>query len=270
MKKSHQRLRTGFTTGTAATAAVKGALILSIQNKTSNSVSVTLPSGKTLEISIHSLCKDKNSAECIIKKDAGDDPDITHKALIGARVWVEEKTDGNNIISITGGYGVGRITKPGLELPVGEAAINPVPRSMIIVGVNDILALYSPEKSLQIDIEIFVPKGEELAKRTLNKRLGIIGGISILGTTGIVKPLSHEAYKATIVSSFSVARALGCETIILATGRRSEKFAQGFWPQYIEEAFVQFGDYFKFSVEHAKKKGLKEFFYRFFLARRSR
>jgi len=258
-----KKLRTGFTTGTAAAAAVKGALILLIQNNMPDSVSVTLPTGNKLDIKIHSLCKNKNIAECIIKKNAGDDPDITNKALIGARVYIDEKMHGDyndNVISITGGHGVGRITKPGLELPVGEAAINPVPRDMIKVSANDILALYPSKKPLKINIEIFVPKGEELAKKTMNKRLGIIGGISILGTTGIVKPLSHEAYRATILASLSVARAAGCETIILATGRRSEKFAQGVWPQYIEDAFIQFGDYFKFSIENAKKKGFKGIF----------
>lgn len=154
---------------------------------------------------------------------------------------------------IVGGRGVGRVTKPGLAVAPGEPAINPVPRRMIAAAVDEALA----GREIPVRVEIFVPEGERLAEKTLNRRLGIIGGISILGTTGIVRPLSHDAYIASVRSALSVAAASGLDTVVLTTGRRSERLAQARWPDWPEEAFIQMGDFFKDALTAAVSNGLK-------------
>jgi cobalt-precorrin-5B (C1)-methyltransferase len=156
-------------------------------------------------------------------------------------------------VSISGGPGVGRVTKPGLDVPPGEAAINPGPRRMITAAVGE--ALHDHGRAQAVAIEVFVPAGEEIARRTLNARLGILGGISILGTTGIVRPLSHEAFTATIRAALSVAAATGAERAVLTTGRRSERFTQALWPELPPEAFVQIGDYFENGLATAAALG---------------
>jgi cobalt-precorrin-5B (C1)-methyltransferase len=190
---------------------------------------------------------------CTVIKDAGDDPDVTNRAEIGSKVWF---TDDLGNISITGGKGVGTITRPGMELPPGEPAINPGPRQMICEAINDVRNQEGIKKG--VHVEIFVPYGEEIAKKTLNARLGILGGISILGTTGVVTPMSHEAYIATIEAGISVAKATGIDTVVLTTGRRSERHAMGFLPDMAEEAYVQIGDYFSRSMAIAVEKGLRQ------------
>ncbi|MCD4677388.1 MAG: cobalt-precorrin-5B (C(1))-methyltransferase CbiD, partial [Desulfobacula sp.] len=231
-----------------AAAAVKAAL-LSFFSKVPRSVEILFLTGEKKHIDIQTVKKiSENRIQALVIKDAGDDPDITHKAKIGARVTL---SDSNEVsINITGGKGVGTITKPGLELPVGEPAINPGPRTMIQNAVEDVFARFNI-KDKQVDIEIFVPKGEELAKKTLNARLGIMGGISILGTTGIVTPMSHDAYIATIKSSISVAAAKGLASLVFSTGRRSERFAMENFKDLDEEAFIQTGDFFKASLDMA-------------------
>jgi len=255
--KPKRKLKSGFTTGTAATASAKAALML-LMGEAPGSVRIRLPAEGKLEIPIYGCRLIGEKAECTVMKDAGDDPDVTHRALIGARVWMTDNVQGGTVISIRGGEGVGVVTKPGLEVNVGEPAINPVPRRMIRAAVREVLESSPGSESKHVFVEIFVPEGVELAKKTLNARLGIVGGISILGTTGIVHPLSHDAYKATIRSALSVARATGLTKIILTTGRRSERFAQMLWHGHREGAFVQIGDYFKFSVESAAKLGFEK------------
>jgi cobalt-precorrin-5B (C1)-methyltransferase len=258
-----RKLRTGFTTGTAAAAAAKGALSCILEGKRPSKVVIKLLTGDKITIPI-SRCETKaqNEAACTVIKDAGDDPDVTHKAEIGALVKLlklrpakGDTIEDQNGVYISGGVGVGRITKPGLELPPGEAAINPGPRKMITEAINEVLDDHRIQQS--VNVEVFVPQGEEIAKKTLNARLGILGGISILGTTGIVRPMSHEAFIATIESALSVARATGHKKVILTTGRRSERFAQNLWPQLSEEAFVQIGDFFKLSLQIASEKAFK-------------
>lgn len=250
-----KKLRTGFTTGTAAAAATKGALKSILEGKPPKKVRIRLLTGDDIFISIHRCerISDKE-ATCTVIKDAGDDPDVTHKAEIGAIVRLENTESGGGI-QIAGGQGVGRVTKPGLEVPPGEPAINPGPRKMICEAVLDVFERHQTQYPLLV--EIFVPEGEKLAEKTLNARLGILGGISILGTTGIVRPMSHDAFIATIQSAASVASASGLEHVIFTTGRRSERFAQAYWPQLSEEAFVQIGDFFQMSLECASKLGFK-------------
>jgi cobalt-precorrin-5B (C1)-methyltransferase len=257
MKK---KLRSGFTTGTAAAAATKGALRLIIEGKKPNSVQIRFLTGEKITIAVH-MCNSpqEGRAECSVIKDAGDDPDVTHKAEIGARVVltkskIGQRSDRGPKIIIRGGHGVGRVTKPGLEIPPGQPAINSGPRKMITEAIQDVLGEDSEEYT--VSTEIFVPRGRELAEKTLNARLGILDGISILGTTGIVRPMSHDAFIATIDSALSVAKASGLYEVFLTTGRRSERYAQTHWPQISPEAFIQIGDFFKMSLESAEKRGL--------------
>ncbi|MDJ0985527.1 MAG: cobalt-precorrin-5B (C(1))-methyltransferase CbiD [Desulfobacterales bacterium] len=252
-----RKLKSGFTTGTAAAAAAKGALVYLLKNKAPKSVKIELLTGQQMTIAIHDCERlSKHSARCTVIKDAGDDPDVTHKAEIGAMVTLEKPpsdsslaSKGHTAVQITGGTGVGKITKPGLEMPPGEPAINSGPRKMIHQAIHETLSEHNIQRAAAV--EVFVPKGEEIAKKTLNARLGILGGISILGTTGLVRPMSHDAFIATIESALSVARASGNKRVVLTTGRRSERYAQQLWPHLAEEAFVQIGDFFKQSLEMA-------------------
>ncbi len=239
-------LRTGFSTGTAATAASQGALQVLLGQPAPAAVEVELPGGGALTIPLAACRRAGAVAECRVIKDAGDDPDVTHGAEIGARVWYPE--GGAEGIVLRGGEGVGRVTKPGLPVAVGEAAINPVPRRMILAGVHKVWNQWRPGAPPALAVEIFVPRGEELARRTLNPRLGIVGGISILGTTGLVKPFSHAAYRATIAAALRVARAQQVRQVVLTTGGRSESYARRLHPGLPEEAFVQMGDYVAFAI----------------------
>ncbi len=260
----HSKLKRGFTTGTAAAAAAKAALFYILSEEKEKSVIIRFLTGETTRIAIHRIKKlSDNKAEAIVIKDAGDDPDVTHKAEIGAVVSVFPVKSGKNDyenpdndngadIIIKGGVGVGMVTKPGLEVACGNPAINPGPRKMIIESVNDILDRCGKSGKIKVEVEVFVPKGEELAKKTLNFRLGIKGGISILGTTGIVKPMSHEAYIATIKYGISVAKAMGTDTLVFTTGRRSERFAMDLFPDFREDTFIQIGDFFKASLDEAE------------------
>ena len=258
-KPPKKKLRSGFTTGTAAAAAAKGAMIRILDNEKPEQVTVMLLTGQPITIAVHSCtAMGKNSAACTVIKDAGDDPDVTHKAEIGAVVTLLKSSTarrGEYPVVIGGGRGVGTVTKPGLAVPPGEPAINPGPRRMITQSIIDVLE--RRHLRLPVRVEVFVPEGQVLAEKTLNARLGILGGISILGTTGVVKPMSHDAYIATIESAVSVARASGLNHLVLTTGRRSERYAESVFPQFPEEAFVQAGDFFKLSLEATARKGFK-------------
>ena len=253
-----RKLKTGFTTGTAAAAAAKGALCCLLEGNMPSRVMIELLTGDKIAIPIH-RCERiaEDQAKRTVIKDAGDDPDVTHKAEIGAVVKLlkpDSKNDNN--IYITGGAGVGKITKPGLEMPPGEPAINSGPRKMIHQAITETLAQHDRQHA--VTVEVFVPKGAEIAKKTLNARLGILGGISILGTTGLVRPMSHDAFIATIKSGLSVARASGNSKVVLTTGRRSERYAQQRWPLLAEEAFIQIGDFFRRSLEMAAGHGFAQ------------
>ncbi|MBA3009060.1 MAG: cobalt-precorrin-5B (C(1))-methyltransferase [Desulfobacula sp.] len=259
-------LKQGFTTGAAAAASVKAALLALVTSQTPVVVYIEFLTGEKKTIAIKEVLRLSDTCcKASVIKDAGDDPDITHKAEIGAKVTLSPAKELKLIIK--GGKGVGRVTKPGLEVGVGEPAINSGPRQMILNVVKEVFAQTSlPGK--QVIVEVFVPRGEILARKTLNARLGIVGGISILGTTGIVKPLSHDAYIATIRSSISVAAARGIDTLVFTTGRRSERYAMGLFPAFFEEAFVQTGDFFKAAIDEAlTKKAVREIIYTVFFGK---
>ena len=219
-----KKLRKGFTTGTCAAAAAGGAalLLLSEGSQLPDKIPVITPKGIKLCLQAEeSRLEDQGaSALCCVKKDSGDDPDVTDGALIWARAELLPQQEEQ--ILIKGGTGVGRVTKPGLACNVGEAAINPVPRAMIKEAVSHVMRTFGYEGSL--NIEISVPQGEELAKKTFNPKLGITGGISILGTSGIVEPMSEQALIDTIKVDINVARASGARYLVLTPGNYGERF----------------------------------------------
>ncbi|WP_166245621.1 cobalt-precorrin-5B (C(1))-methyltransferase [Paenibacillus turpanensis] len=244
-------MRHGFTTGACASATAKGALTMLLTGQPVREAEIWLPAGfaHTFEL-IECEWTAADSAQCATIKDGGDDPDATHQAKIVATVsW----TDGEGI-ELDGGVGVGRVTKPGLQIPVGEAAINPVPRKMIRQAIQETLDEYGVNRGVRVVIS--VPDGEEIAKKTLNGRLGIIGGISILGTRGVVVPYSTAAYKASIIQALQVAKAAGCQHVALTTGGSSEKSAMRLNPELPEEAFIQMGEFVGFALQHAKRLGM--------------
>lgn len=250
-QKEKKKLREGYTTGSCATAATKAALTALITGETQIESTIFLPVGRFATFDIEHCYLTRKSAKAGVVKDAGDDPDATHQALIESEViWNYSKE-----ITIDGGIGVGRVTKPGLPVPVGEAAINPVPRKMIYETAKEVLEKYGMKNGVHIVIS--VPEGEKIAKKTLNGRLGILGGISILGTRGIVVPFSTAAYKASIVQAISVARAGGCDHVVITTGGRSEKYGMKEFPDLPEEAFIEMGDFVGFTLIQCKRQGIK-------------
>jgi cobalt-precorrin-5B (C1)-methyltransferase len=316
-----KKLRSGYTTGACAAAAAKAATLMLISGLHQDQVTIPFPDKTRVSFKLcacHWTDPAHTTALAAVIKDAGDDPDVTNRARIEVEVRFcrsssilgasdtgpslacgqQDVMQGERII-LVGGKGVGIVTKPGLAIPVGEPAINPVPRKMIREAVAEALSLSakSPHKSLIADapenlfssipgssdtgpsipcvpgsyssnpgtcsetktppaliVTISIPDGEELAKKTLNHRLGIIGGLSILGTTGIVRPISAEAWTATISASMDVARAAGLKAIVLSTGRTSESAVQ---QQLLlpDEAYVMMGDYLHFSLVDAGKHG---------------
>lgn len=210
-----KKLRKGYTTGTCATAATMAAIQLLTSKKELHQVQLTVPEGTTLIIPVHNHYTDNNYAECSVIKDGGDDADATHGLHIYSRVsW---RNDSN--IVIDGGTGVGRITREGLKSPVGEAAINPTPRKML---TEEARKLIGDDRGLNIVIS--VPEGEEVAKGTMNPRLGIQGGISILGTSGIVRPMSEESWKQAITIEMEMKKNIGLNKIILTPGNYGRDF----------------------------------------------
>ena len=224
-------LRSGYTTGACAAAAAKGAALMLKHQMTVREVTIELPAGCSATFRLSGQNYSVNAASCFVIKDAGDDPDITNGAEVHAtvsRIPSQPPFDSAvKSINVVGGKGIGRVTKPGLAVAPGEWAINPVPRRMIEeAAVSALSSLISQPSTFNIVISI--PDGEERSKKTLNARLGIIGGLSILGTTGIVRPISAKAWTDTIDAALDVAKACGCETVVLSTGRTSELAAQNF------------------------------------------
>lgn len=262
---SRQPLQYGYTTGACATAAAKGAAQMLRTQQLLATVAITLPRGETATFTLQGQLFDDTSASCFIVKDAGSDPDITHGAEIHATVRRKALgRPGASMIFVQGGIGIGKVTKPGLAVSVGEAAINPVPRQMIMAAVQEEFKLVCLPQILTVTISI--PNGAELARKTLNERLGIIGGLSILGTTGIVTPISAKAWTDTIDTAIDVALASGSDTVVLATGRTSELAAQrqlgaqgsGLEGTLPDEAYVMMGDYVGHALRACTAKGVKQ------------
>ena len=198
-------------------------------------VSIDLPTGDSALFVLHGQSFSTDEASCFVIKDAGDDPDVTNGVEVWGGITSAPFDSAQGTMLITGGIGIGRVTKPGLAIPPGEWAINPVPRRMIEEAVRSVFSPFTIHpspfdfaqgKPFTLQIEISIPDGEERAKKTLNARLGIIGGLSILGTTGIVRPISAKAWTDTIDAALDVAKACDCETVVLSTGRSSEMAVQ--------------------------------------------
>ncbi len=334
MESRSKKLRSGYTTGACAAAAAKAAALLLLKTTAggkvskyqsieaskgqdakspdtltpchSDTVEIPFPDASRVSFKIHRAelvnVNAVPAGRASVIKDAGDDPDVTNGAEIMAEATLIGDWSGDPLshfsIEIKGGAGVGRVTKPGLSVPVGEAAINPVPRKMILEAVREAIAeitseiadfkfetddtslsipqslitnlqppILNPQSPIsgppslipgpRIVVTISVPMGEELAKKTLNSRLGIIGGISILGTTGIVRPLSSDAWTASISASMDVARAVRCDEVVISSGRTSE---QAHMKQFRlpEEAYVMMGDYLEFSLSEARRHAFRK------------
>lgn len=261
---ARKRLREGFTTGSAAAAGAKAALLFLSGKKRLNKVNIPLPVGGRLSVPVANLERIGQGARVTIIKDAGDDPDVTHKAKIRATVKFIQGKAGEEII-IEGGKGVGKVTRPGLPIPVGEPAINPAPRRQIREAVREGLTESGFRGTVSVTIDVV--NGEEIAKKTLNPRLGIIGGISILGTRGTVKPFSNEAYRETITASMDVARASGLNRIALSTGGKSEGLLKSQYLDLPEVAFIQVADFFSFSLQEAVTRGFQDILYACFFGK---
>ncbi|MBT8330046.1 MAG: cobalt-precorrin-5B (C(1))-methyltransferase [Desulfofustis sp.] len=262
-----RKLRSGYTTGACAAAAARAAVTALLTGRDLPHVKVIFPDHSIVEFEVHGYRQGESSIIASVIKDAGDDPDVTNGAVIEAEVRRTGQDSGKtDRLKIKGGTGVGTVTKPGLAVEVGRPAINPVPRQMIQenvekavleavkIGVRPRLPRGKTwsDPNFGLEVIIHVPEGEELAKQTLNERLGIIGGISILGTTGIVRPVSADAWTGTIKSCLDVAEANGIKEIILSTGRTSEKCIQQVLKPK-DEALVMMGDYLAFSLKEVRR-----------------
>jgi cobalt-precorrin-5B (C1)-methyltransferase len=239
--------RTGFTTGACAAASAKAATRVLTRGALLSEIETTLPNRQRVTFALARCERRGEGALASVIKDAGDDPDCTHGAELVAEVVLRHAPG----IELRGGAGVATVTKPGLGLEVGAPAINPVPRRNITEMVGEELVGGGAVVTLS------VPGGEEMAQKTLNARLGLVGGISILGTTGIVKPYSTAAYKASVVQAIDVARNRALDELVLTTGGKSEAYAMKLHPHLPEEAFIQVGDFIGTGVKHCARRGAR-------------
>ncbi len=237
-------LRTGWTTGTCASAAAKAAVIGLRSGLVPAEVEVALPGGRRVRFPVEA----DTAGRAVVVKDAGDDPDCTDGARMTAEVeWLER---GAAPTELRSGPGVGTVTRPGLGLPVGSPAINAVPRRAILAALAEVTAR-------PVAVTFSVPGGEAMAERTSNARLGIVGGISILGTTGIVRPFSTAAYRASVMQQIDVAAAAEEPALVLATGSRSDAAAQRLHPGLEAVCFVEVGDFTGPALRHAARRGFE-------------
>ena len=225
-------LRSGYTTGACATAASKAALLGLLRRDIPSLIPIRFPNGETLSLPVVDVQLGEESVSAIVVKDAGDDPDVTH----GHRIVSTIRFSSHPGIHFLQGEGVGKVTLPGLGLEIGEPAINKVPRQMM---EQELSALYQGG----LDVTISVPDGRELAKRTFNPKLGIVDGISIIGTSGIVRPFSSEAFVEAIRREIEVAQALGCTHLVINSGAKSERYLKIEFPDLLPQAFVHFGNF---------------------------
>jgi cobalt-precorrin-5B (C1)-methyltransferase len=243
-------LRTGWTTGTCASAAAKAAATALRDQAPQHRVEIPLPGGRRVAFPVESCAYSPRQGTAVVVKDAGDDPDVTHGAHLTAIVrWRTEPG-----VALEGGEGVGVVTKPGLGIEVGEPAITATPRAMITEAVGEVTDL-SVRGALVV---VSVPGGERMARKTTNARLGVLGGISILGTTGIVRPFSTASWRASVEQAVSVLAAQGQRTVVLCTGGRTEKAAMELRPDLPEVCFVEVGDFTGAALRRATAAGLDQ------------
>jgi len=245
-------LRTGFTTGACAAAAAKAATRVLVRDTILTEIETTLPNRSRVTFALRRCERLGAHAIASVIKDAGDDPDCTHGAELVADVELRVEPG----VEIRGGSGVATATRAGLGLPVGAAAINPVPRKNITEMVEEELA-HGGAVAHGAVVTISVPGGEEMAKQTTNARLGLIGGISILGTSGIVQPYSTAAWKASVVQEIDVAATGGLRELVLTTGGKSEQYAMALHPHLPEQAFIQVGDFIGVGIKSCARRAIE-------------
>lgn len=243
-----EKLRSGFTTGSCAAAAAKAAAWALLGGAEKENISIITPKGSAFDATVLDMKRSEGSARCAVRKDGGDDPDITTGALIYAELRLADH-DG---IVIEGGEGVGRVTRPGLDRPPGDAAINSVPRAMIEKELREASEIFGYEGGL--DVIISVPGGEELAKRTFNPRLGIEGGISIIGTSGVVEPMSEQAILDTIRIELRQKRAEGIETAFISPGNYGLDFMKSSYGTDLDRS-VKCSNYIGLTIDMIKELG---------------
>ena len=244
--KPDRPLKRGWTTGACATAAAKSAYTALLTGAFEDPVTIALPRGERVAFALAQQELAADSATAAVVKDAGDDPDVTHGALVEVSIR-KSKGDG---VRFRAGPGVGTVTKPGLPVGPGEPAINPVPRQMIAGAIAEVAQAHGAAGN--VEVEISIPGGAELAEKTMNARLGIVGGLSILGTTGIVVPYSCAAWIHSIYSGIDVARATGLTHIAGATGATSEAAVQRYY-DLPESALIDMGDFVGGMLKHLRK-----------------
>lgn len=245
-------MRKGFTTGSCAAAASKAAAYMLFGGRIKEQISINTPAGIVYETKLEDIRMEETRVSCAVRKDAGDDPDITDKALICSTVSLIN--DGNGEVVIEGGEGVGTVTRPGLDQPVGNAAINSVPRQMITEEVLSVMELFDVHDSVKVVIS--VPEGKELAARTFNPRLGIEGGISIIGTSGIVEPMSTAALLDTIRVELRQLKALGVSTAVIAPGNYGLDFMRERYGYDLDKA-VKCSNYIGETIDMIRELGFK-------------
>ena len=249
-----KKLRLGYTTGSCSAAASKAAAMMLLTGKRVDNIKLLTPKGIELDLTVEDITIEKDRVSCAIRKDSGDDPDVTNGALIYSEVTL---TDEEGTVEIDGGFGVGRVTKPGLDQPVGNAAINSTPRRMIRENLLEVMEMTGYDGGLKAVISI--PLGEELARKTFNPRLGIEGGISVIGTTGIVEPMSEAALIETIRVELRQKKELGCEYVLLTPGNYGSDFIRdglGIDPETAVQTSNFIGDSLDYCVELGFKGAL--------------
>ncbi len=252
--KKPKGTRKGFSTGACSAAAARAAAIGLVTGQVPEQIESLLPNGQRVTFAVTEGTCDANHAHAVVIKDAGDDPDCTHKAHL--TVDIEPVPELAEQIILVGGAGVGTITMRGLGLEVNGPAINPVPRKNIQQNIREVASELLKTQGLRVTIS--VPDGEKMAKKTLNDRLGILGGISILGTTGIVHPYSTAAFRASVVQGVEVAANQQLDTVVLTTGGRTEKFTLRELPQLQAACFVQMGDFLGPALDAAEENGIPQ------------
>ena len=250
--ENKKKLRTGFTTGSCATASSKAGVLAIINQKEIEKIDIILPKRTRLDIEINSCEFTENTAKCSVIKDGGDDPDVTHGAEIFVEILLTNKI---GEIEIDGGEGVGRVTKPGLGLEIGSAAINPTPKKMILENMKEVGEELLEKNGIKVTVS--VPKGKELGTKTDNPRIGIMGGISILGTSGIVIPYSTASFAAAIRQQIAVVSSMNDDSVVLTTGGRSEDFARKII-ELPDHSFIQMGDFSGYTIKQCARQGLKK------------
>lgn len=254
MERKPKGTRKGYTTGACSAAAARAAALGLLTGSVPETVECELPNGQWVSFAVSDAFCDGQSAHAVVIKDAGDDPDVTDKAALTADLRL--LPDSANSVVLKGGEGVGTVTTQGLGLEVGGPAINPVPRRNIEANVRAVAGALLQKNGLEVTIS--VPGGEQIAKKTLNYRLGIVGGISILGTTGIVHPYSTAAFRASVIQGIEVAANQGQTIVVLTTGGRTEKFTMRELPELAPACFVQMGDFLKYALDTVVKCSIRQ------------